>query len=99
MAADTLGARSARLFVVDYGLRSVRSLDADGTAGEELLLEGTIAGASLREPANPTQQGDGPAVMWWPLSEGSERIGLLELVFDDAREHPERQATSRTSGG
>lgn len=26
--------------------------------------------------------------MWWPLSEGSERIGLLELVFDDRTSIP-----------
>ena len=87
MAADALGARSARLFIVDYGLRSIRSLDADGSAGEELLLEGTIAGRAFAT-GEPTQQGDGPAVMWWPLSEGSERIGLLELVFDDRASIP-----------
>lgn len=87
MAADAPGARSARLFIVDYGLRSIRSLDADGSAGEELLLEGTIAGRAFAT-GQPTQQGDGPAVMWWPLSEGSERIGLLELVFDDRTSIP-----------
>lgn len=47
MAADALGARSARLFIVDYGLWSIRSLDADVTASEELLLEGTIAGRAF----------------------------------------------------
>ena len=82
MAAEALGARSGRLFIVDYGLRSIRSLDADGTAGEELPLEGTIAGRAFAT-GEPTQQGDRPTVMWWPLSEGSERIGLLELTFDD----------------
>jgi hypothetical protein len=82
MAAEALGAHSGRLFIVDYGLRSIRSLDADGTAGEELPLEGTIAGRAFAN-GEPTQQGDRPTVMWWPMSEGSERIGLLELTFDD----------------
>src|SRR6476659_2841717 len=57
MAAEALGARSGRLFIVDYGLRSIRSLDADGTAGEELPLEGTIAGRAFAT-GEPTQQGD-----------------------------------------
>src|SRR6478735_11534138 len=47
MAAEALGARSGRLFIVDYGLRSIRSLDADGTASDVLPLEGTIAGRAF----------------------------------------------------
>lgn len=82
MAAEALGARSGRLFVVDYGLRWIRSLLADGTVGEEVSLEGTIAGRAF-STGEPTQQGDGSTVMWCPLSEGSERIGLLELTFDE----------------
>jgi hypothetical protein len=87
MAAEALGARSGRLFIVDYGLRSIRSLDADGAAGEELPLEGTIAGRAFAT-GEPTQQGDRPTVVWWPVSEGSERIGLLELTFDDHTSTP-----------
>ena len=87
IAADALGARSGRLFVADYGLRCIRELDADGTAGEELSLEGTIAGRAFAT-GEPTQQGDGDTVMWCPLSEGSERIGLLELTFDEASSAP-----------
>ena len=64
------------------GCVCIRSLDADGTVGEELSLEGTIAGRAFAT-GEPTQQGDGPTVMWCPLSEGSERIGLLELTFDE----------------
>ena len=87
MSAEAVGARSGRLFIVDYGLRSIRSLDADGTASEELPLEGTIAGRAF-VTGEPTTQGDRPTVMWWPLSEGSERIGLLELTFDDDTNMP-----------
>jgi hypothetical protein len=82
MAAEALGARSGRLFVVDYGLRCIRTLDADGTVGEELSLEGTVAGRAFAT-GEPTEQGDRATVMWCPLSEGSERIGLLELTFDE----------------
>ena len=94
MAAEALGARSGRLFIVDYGLRCIRSLDANGTASEEPPLEGTIAGRAFAT-GEPTKQGDGPTVMWWPLSEGSERIGLLELTFDEhARASPSEVAMS-----
>src|SRR4051794_4768566 len=88
MAADALGANSGRLFIADYGLRRIRSLDADGTAGEELALEGTVAGRAF-STGEPTQQGDGTTVMWWPVSEGSERIGLLELTFDEPSSIPD----------
>ena len=87
MAAEALGARSGRLFVVDYGLRWIRSLLADGTVGEEVSLEGTIAGRAF-STGEPTQQGDGATVMWYPVSEGSERIGLLELTFDEQSTAP-----------
>jgi hypothetical protein len=80
MAAEALGARSGRLFVVDYSLRYLRELRAEGTVGEEMPLEGSAAGTAFAT-GEPTRQGDG-STMWCPLSEGSERIGLLELTFD-----------------
>ena len=83
LAADALGARSGRLFVADYGLRRVRELRGDGTGGEELVLDGTIAGRAFASGA-PVEQGPGPVCVWVPLSEGSERIGLLELAFDES---------------
>lgn len=87
MAAEVLGARSGRLFVVDYGLRCIRELGIDGAIGEELVLEGTMAGRAFAT-GEPAEQGEGPSVMWLPLSEGSERIGLLELTFDEVSASP-----------
>ncbi len=82
LAGSVLGARSGRLFVADYALRCVRELCADGVTGEEFMLEGTTAGRAFAS-GGPVEHGDGPVTVWFPLSEGSERIGLLELVFDD----------------
>ena len=82
LAADALGARSGRLFVADYALRCARELRADGTRGDEVVLDGTIAGRAFASGA-PVEQGHRPVCVWVPLSEGSERIGLLELVFDE----------------
>ncbi len=82
LTAEVLGARSGRLFVADYALRQVRELRGDGTSGEEFMLEGTIAGRAFASGVE-VESGDRPVIVWVPLSEGSERIGLLELVFDE----------------
>lgn len=81
LAADALGARSGRLFVADYALRRACELRQDGTGGDEVALDGTLAGEAFASGA-PVEQGNGPVTVWVPLAEGSERIGLLELSFD-----------------
>ena len=83
LTGEVLGALSGRLFVVDYGLRCVRELCRDGTTGDEFMLDGTFAGRAFASGARVVH-GDRPATVWVPLSEGSERIGLLELTFDEA---------------
>ncbi len=83
LTGEVLGARSGRLFVADYALRQVRELRRDGTTGEEFVLDGTIAGRAFASGAW-VEHGDRPVTVWVPLSEGSERIGLLELIFDES---------------
>ena len=83
LAAAALGARSGRLFVADYALRRACELRGDGTTGDEVALDGTIAGRAFASGA-PVEQGNGPVSVWVPLAEGSERIGLIELVFDES---------------
>ena len=83
LAAAALGARSGRLFVADYALRRACELRGDGTTGDEVALDGTIAGRAFTSGA-PVEQGNGPVSVWVPLAEGSERIGLIELVFDES---------------
>ena len=83
LTGEVLGARSGRLFVADYALRSVRELRGDGTTGEGFMLDGTLAGRAFASGVG-VEHGDRPVTVWVPLSEGSERIGLLELIFDEA---------------
>ncbi len=83
LAGEVLGARSGRMFVADYALRRVRELRGDGTTGEEFMLDGTIAGRAFAS-GDWVAHGDRPVTVWVPLSEGSERIGLLELIFDES---------------
>ena len=82
LMAEVLGAASGRLFIVDYALRRVRELHGDGATGEGFLLDGTIAGRAFASGV-AVVHGDRPLSVWVPLSEGSERIGLIELVFDE----------------
>jgi len=82
LAGDVLGARSGRLFVADYALRCVRELRGDGTTGVEFTLDGTVAGRAFASGV-PVELGEGPVTVWVPIAEGSERIGVLELIFDE----------------
>jgi len=78
---DIVGARRGRLLVADYGLRTVRELGPDGPIGPPVALEGTIAGRVFSD-GEMMASGTDPTVLRVPLTEGTERIGILELDFD-----------------
>jgi hypothetical protein len=81
VVCDVVGARSGRLFAADYGLRSIRELGPDGPLGEPLTIEGTLQGRVFSNGLMVTS-GTEPTVLHVPLTDGTERIGLLELEFD-----------------
>jgi hypothetical protein len=85
-AGDVLGARTARVFVADYSLRQLQQLTVSGQ-GERLAVEGTVAGRAFAS-CTTIHAGVDSGVWWVPLSEGSERIGLLELTYDDIATEP-----------
>jgi serine phosphatase RsbU (regulator of sigma subunit) len=89
LAGQVLGAQSARMLVADYGLTSLQPLGSDGSTGPRQLITGTLAGRAF-ERGEVVVSGDHPATVLVPLSEGSERLGVLELVHtnwdDEARE-------------
>ena len=80
-ASSILGAQSGRLFVADYGLRSLRQLGTDGPIGASVLIEGTVLGRAFADGA-VIATGTDPTVLRVPFTDGNERIGLLELEFD-----------------
>ena len=82
IAGRLLGATSARMLVVDYSLMSLQELGDDGPTGPRQLVDGTLAGRALIS-AEIVVSGDEPSTVLIPLSEGSERLGVLELT------HPE----------
>lgn len=87
IVARLVGASAARLYVVDYGLRSLRQLGPDGPVGEPLTIEGTVQGRVFAD-GTTIASGEGPTVVHVPLTDGAERIGLLELDFDTWEDIP-----------
>lgn len=84
---DVLGADAARVLVADYGLLSLQALGNDGPVGEAQSIEGTLAGRALAH-GDVVTSGTDPTVVYVPLTEGAERVGVLELSYgrwdDDA---------------
>ena len=78
IAGRILGATSARMLVADYGLRSLQELGENGPLGPRMLIEGTVAGRCFATGDIIVGSGQ-PATVWVPLTEGSERLGVLEL--------------------
>lgn len=82
IAGGLLGATSARMLVADYALTSLQELGDDGPTGPRQLVEGTLAGRAMTT-AELVVSGDDEVKVFVPLSEGSERLGVLELVHPD----------------
>jgi serine phosphatase RsbU (regulator of sigma subunit) len=79
LAGIALGATSARMFVADYGLTSLQELGLHGPTGRREPLAGTLPGRCFANGEVITAN-DAEGTVWVPLSEGSERLGVLELV-------------------
>ena len=82
VVAEVLGAVRGRVYVADYALRCLQALDRDGPVGDPHLIEGTVAGRVFAT-GEPIASGEDPTVLWVPLSEGGERIGVLELIYSE----------------
>ena len=78
LAGRALGANSARMLVVDYGLTSLQELGEDGPTQRRVPVEGTLAGRCFTSGDVVVADGE-PATVWIALTEGSERLGVLEL--------------------
>ena len=81
VAGEVLGAEHARVLVADYALVSLQQLGEDGPTGDAQSIEGTLAGQAFARD-EVVVSGSQPTLVWVPLSEGSERLGVLELSYD-----------------
>ncbi|HEX2574982.1 MAG TPA: PP2C family protein-serine/threonine phosphatase [Aquihabitans sp.] len=86
VAGQVLGATSVQMLVADYGLTSLQPLGQDGPTGPRQSIGGTLAGRCFATGQVVT--GDRGATVWVPLTEGSERLGVLEVVHPRWSEVP-----------
>ena len=93
--APRLGGRETAIYLVDYTQRVlVQLLPVDGTKPEELSIEGTLAGRAYRDLAIHRSTQPGHAVLWAPLLDGAERLGVLKMVF---QEEPDEETVGSVS--
>src|SRR5690242_5733469 len=85
--ATVLGARSAQLYAVDYGQRRLEPFLRLPEA-ESLGIEGTMAGRAFMTQET-VAAGDEVSTIWVPVSDGTERLGVLELGFDRLVDSPD----------
>lgn len=78
---ELLGARAARLHVADYSLRSLQHIDETGRVGGPQPIAGTLIGRVFTKGQIQVIEAQ-PTVMMVPLIDGSSRIGVLELDFE-----------------
>ncbi|CCH29511.1 PP2C family protein-serine/threonine phosphatase [Actinosynnema sp. NPDC047251] len=96
-AAGLLGVRVAVL-LADKEERSLHPWSADGTRGGPTLdLDTTPAGCAFRELRVLPVESDGRLLLWVPLLDGAERLGVLRVEVDDPADlyDPELRARCR----
>ncbi len=83
-AARRLGARGCRVWLVSRDQRSLQRLPLPGKddVADGLRLDGTLAGRAYRAIEIVAGSVEG-ARLWVPLLNGTERLGVLELLADD----------------
>ena len=85
-ARDVLGADGATVLIADYGLLSLQPVGDEGPVGDPQPIEGTLAGRSLAHGEVVTSGAD-PTTVYVPLTEGIERVGVLQLTHSHWDDH------------
>jgi hypothetical protein len=92
--ARRLGGTGCRMYLVTRDQRSLRllAISAQDTA-EPLGLEGTVAGRAFRMSEVMPSTAAQPR-LWIPLLDGTERLGVLEVLAEDAADLPALQSAT-----
>jgi Stage II sporulation protein E (SpoIIE) len=80
----SLGAREAAVYLVDYEQELLVALRGhDGSEPEPLSLAGTVAGRAFTSTSiiGTPEQDNGWRRVWFPLLDGTERLGVLGATF------------------
>jgi hypothetical protein len=95
-AARGLGADGSRIYVVDLEQTVLLPLPNPACAGEPepIAVDGTVAGRAFTTGAIVQAPGDGVTVLWVPVLDGTDRLGVLRLdvMAADAPDVAERAA-------
>ncbi|MGY2003575.1 PP2C family protein-serine/threonine phosphatase [Blastococcus sp. SYSU DS1024] len=96
--AVLLGAHAAVVYLADYEQSSLVPVGGAGVPPRtRLTVDGSVGGLAFRrveQTRSPDHDDDGVR-LWLPLLDGAERVGVLELLFDDdppADQDEERRA-------
>jgi serine phosphatase RsbU (regulator of sigma subunit) len=83
--AETLAATDAALYLVDYEQRVLVPVPNNRRAArDEVVIDSTLAGRCYRTlDVQQTTSDNGRIRLWVPVLDGVERLGVLELEFDD----------------
>jgi hypothetical protein len=86
-AARPLGISGARIYLADLRQRYLRAVPGGtGQSPDVLAIDTTIAGRAYRTVSiyhGPAGDGSGTHRVWIPLIDGTERLGVLELIARD----------------
>jgi hypothetical protein len=78
--ARSLGARGAVIYLVDLDQRVLVALG--DTKPDELVIDSTFAGRAFRQiDLMQTNDEHGDVVLWVPMLDGTERLGVLRVLF------------------
>lgn len=80
--SQLLGAQAARLYVADYSLRFLQQIDQTGKVGPPQPIEGTLIGRAFTSD-EILVSGTLPTTVVVPLGEETNRMGVLELDFEE----------------
>jgi hypothetical protein len=84
--AQCIGARDVALYLVDYDLSMLMPVSGGAAGvGEPLSVAGTVAGRAFATTTILRVQGETPGQqrLWLPLLDGTERLGVMGMSFDE----------------
>ncbi|MFC8195233.1 PP2C family protein-serine/threonine phosphatase [Streptomyces sp. NPDC060006] len=94
--ADEAGLHGARVYVADIQELVLREATGKGTdagsGGQELRIDGTLAGRVFHSARSHSVPVDGRVQHWLPVLDGTERLGTLRLETDHEPDGPTRTA-------
>jgi Stage II sporulation protein E (SpoIIE) len=84
--ATALGASEITIYLHDYEQQILVPLSGEAVGSEvlgTLSIDGTVAGRAYALSEQLTSPAEGGTVLWTPLLDGTDRVGVLEVCFPE----------------